>query len=80
MKTLDDSSKDILYVEKDSACVVTQGKESTCQYRRRRKLWFNPWVRKISWRRKWELTSVFLPGKPYGQRSLEGYSPWGPSP
>ena len=24
---------------------------------------FNPWVGKISWRRKWQLTSVFLPGK-----------------
>ena len=23
------------------------------------------------------LTPVFLPGKPYGQRSLAGYSPWG---
>ena len=27
--------------------------------------------------RKWQLTPVFLPGKPKGQRSLEGYSPWG---
>jgi len=23
-------------------------------------------------------TPVFLPGKSHGQRSLEGYSPWGP--
>ena len=29
------------------------------------------------WRRKWQLTSVFLPGKSHGQRSLVGYSPWG---
>ena len=36
-----------------------------------------PRVRKIPWRRKWELTSVFLPGKSHGQRSLAGYSPWG---
>ena len=36
-----------------------------------------PWVRKISWRRKWQLSPVFLPGKVYGQRSLENYSPWG---
>ena len=31
----------------------------------------------INWRRKWQPTAVFLPGKSYGQRSLEGYSPWG---
>ena len=38
---------------------------------------FDPWVRKISWRRKWQPTPVFLPGKFHGQRNLEGYSPWG---
>ena len=30
-----------------------------------------------SWRRKWQPTPVFLPGKSHGQRSLVGYSPWG---
>ena len=29
------------------------------------------------WRRKWQSTPVFLPGKSHGQRSLAGYSPWG---
>ena len=38
---------------------------------------FNPWVRKISWRRKWQSTPVLLPGKSHGQKSLVGYSPWG---
>ena len=38
---------------------------------------FNPWVGKISWRRKWQPTPVFLPGESRGQRSLAGYSPWG---
>ena len=28
------------------------------------------WVGKISWRRKWKPTSVFVPGKSHGQRSL----------
>ena len=37
----------------------------------------NPWVGKIPWRRKWQPTPVFLPGKSHGQRSLAGYSPWG---
>ena len=38
-------------------------------------LGFNPWVRKIPWRKKWQPTPVFLPGESHGQRSLEGYSP-----
>ena len=40
--------------------------------------WFDPWVGKIPWKREWQPTSVFLPGKSLGQRSLVGYSPWGP--
>ena len=36
------------------------------------------WVGKIPWRRKWQPTPVFPPGEFYGQRSLVGYSPWGP--
>ena len=38
---------------------------------------FDPWARKIPWRRKWQPTPVLLPGKFHGQRSLVGYSPWG---
>ena len=41
-----------------------------------RRNWFDPWVREISWGRKWQPTPVFLPGKSHGQRSLVGYSPW----
>ena len=36
---------------------------------------FDPWVGKIPWRREWQPTAVFLPGKFHGQRSLVGYSP-----
>ena len=39
------------------------------------KTWFDPWVRKIPWRREWQPTPVFRPGEFYGQRSLAGYSP-----
>ena len=28
------------------------------------------WVRKILWRRKWQPTAVFLPGKSNGQRKV----------
>ena len=45
------------------------GKECTCQCRRPR---FNPWVRKISWRRKWQPIPVFFPGEFPGQRSQAG--------
>ena len=38
---------------------------------------FDPWVRKIPWRREWLPTAVFLPGEFYGWRSLVGCSPWG---
>ena len=38
---------------------------------------FDPWVRKIPWRREWLSIPVFLPGESHGQRSLAGYSPWG---
>ena len=47
-------------------------KESACQCRRLR---FDSWVRKISWRRKWQPTLVFLFGKSHGQRSLVDYNP-----
>jgi len=29
------------------------------------------------WRRKWQPTPGFFPGKFHGQKSLVGYSPWG---
>ena len=38
---------------------------------------FDPWIRKIPWRRAWQSPPVYLPGESHGQRSLEGYSPWG---
>ena len=38
---------------------------------------FSPWVRKIPWRRKWQPTTVLLPGESHGYRSLMGCSPWG---
>jgi len=32
---------------------------------------------KSPWRREWLPTQVFLAGEFHGQKSLEGYSPWG---
>ena len=50
------------------------GKEFACQCRRHG---FEPWLGNIPWRRKWQPTLVFFPGKSHGQRGLVGYSPWG---
>ena len=47
------------------------GKEPACQCRRLKRYGFNPWVRKILWRRAWQSTPVFLPGESHGQ-SLGG--------
>ena len=52
-------------------CWWLGGKESACQCRRPG---FDPWVRKIPWRRKWQPTPVFLPGnlieEPGGLQSM----------
>ena len=50
-------------------------KKPACQCRRCKRCRFNPWVKEISWRRKWQSTPVLLPGESHGQRSLAGYSP-----
>ena len=51
------------------------GQEPTCQYRRHERHGFDPWVRKIPWRRTQQPPPVFLPGEFHGQRSLKGYRP-----
>ena len=48
------------------------GKEPACQFRSCKSHRFNPWVRKIPWRRHWQPTQVLLPGESHEQRSLAG--------
>ena len=48
-----------------------------CQYRRHKRREFDPWVRKIPWRRAWRPTPVFLLGESHGQRSPADYSLYG---
>ena len=77
------SNKDIMYSPGNYNYLVIgtprwcSCREFACQCRRHRRCGFNPWVRKILWRRKWLPTPLFLPGKFLGQRSLVGYGPWG---
>ena len=54
-----------------------RGKESARRCRRCKRHGFDPWVGKVSWRRRWQPTPVFLPRESHGERSLAGYSPWG---
>ena len=49
-----------------------RGKEPTCQGRRCR---LHPWVGEIPWRKQWQPTAVFLPGKSHGQRSWRAIVP-----
>ena len=49
------------------------GRESACQCRRHE---FEPWVRKIPWRREWQPMPVLLPGESHGQWSLVGSESW----
>ena len=44
------------------------GKEPVSQCRRHKRCMFNPWVRKIPWRRAWQPTPVFLPGESHEHR------------
>ena len=53
------------------------GKNLPAKQETHRKCRFDPWVRKIPWKRKWQPIPVFLPGESHGHRSLTGYSPWG---
>ena len=54
--------------------VVLEVKDPPAQCRRCKRRGFDPWVRKISWRRRWQPTPVFLSAEVHGQGS---YSPQG---
>ena len=75
----------LVYIHSQFTCYLlicdfpgdASGKEPSCQFRRHKRPGFNPWFRKILWRRKWWPTPVFMPGKSHERRSLVGNSPWG---
>ena len=52
------------------------GIEYAYQCSRHKRWGFSPWVRKISWSRKWQPTQIFTTGIFHGQMSLVHYCPW----
>ena len=78
LKELESSWKaSLLYVV---MCILgfpggASGKRLACHCRRHKRHGFTSWVGKIPWRRKWQLTSVVLPGESHGQRSLVAIVP-----
>ena len=54
------------------------GKESTCQCGRHRRLRFDPFVGKSTWKRSWQPTAAFLPGQSHNrgawQAAVQGVS------
>ena len=50
-------------------------KDPACQCRSHGRRGFDPWVRKIPWRRTWQPNPVFLLGESHGQRSVVGGGP-----
>ena len=56
----EESKKEYIYIGFPGGA---SGKEPASQCRRRQRPGFNPWVRKIPWRRAWQPTLVFLPGE-----------------
>ena len=69
------ASEKVKYFQHPNQLMGSQGvsevkkkkKRSVPQYR---KHGFVPYVRKIPWKRKWQPTPVFLPGKSNGQNNL----------
>ena len=60
-----------------ASCAALVGTAYRCRRcRRDKRSGFHLWLRKIPWRKKWQPTREFLPGKSHGQRSLADYNPW----
>ena len=62
----------MLFIELRPNCSVVKNSSDKCRRHQVQSL-----GQGRSWKRKWQPTPVFLPGKFHGQRSLAGYSPWG---
>ena len=79
--TVSTGSRQRLITNPDSSSTGFPGrissKEPTSHCRRLKRRGFDPWVRRIHFRRARQPTPVLLPGESHGHRSLVGYSPQG---
>ena len=57
-----------------SSQVALMVKKHACQCRRCKKCRFDPWLRKIPWKRAWQPTPVLLPEESHGLRNLAATS------
>ena len=62
-------------IEAQASQMMLVVKNPPCQCRLDVSHKFNPWIRKMSCRRKWQPTPVLLAGESHGQRSLEDGRP-----
>ena len=60
-------------IASQGALMVKNPPANAARHKRHR---FNSWIRKVSWRRAWQPTPVFLPGESDRRRSLSGFSQW----
>ena len=74
LSSKNDFTSTMLFADFPSGSVVKNPPSNQESHRSHR---FNPWVRKIPWRRAWQPTALFLPGESHGQKTLVGYSLWG---
>ena len=65
----------VLYIENSQNKISSLVAQLVKNLLQCRKPGFDPWVRKIPWRRTRQSTPVFWPGEFYGQRRLAIYSP-----
>ena len=67
----------IIYMTNGASQVALVVKNPPASARDVKRCGFDPLVRKIPWRRKWQPTPVFFPGKSHRQKSLASYCPQG---
>ena len=69
-----DEGENMIFIIK-SLTGLMDSKQESIHLKCRKSRFIAGWGR--SWSRKWQPTPADLPGESHGQRSLEGYSPWG---
>ena len=67
------NSKELVWYDSEKSFQAALVVKNACQGRRHG---FDPWVRKIAWRRKWQPTPLFLPGIPWILKNKRKWLYW----